>query len=272
MSYDPIVAASPRVAVRDARASFSRPELLLLADQVTTNLRVAIDGRGTALAVWASEAYAPGVFSGPTRLWSRSRPAGGDWGPPQALPGSISPRTEPLMASNEAGRVLVAYRAEGNRSEALLGTTDGAFSDPIALPDAFPFELAMDASGNAVLLGQGAQVVRVSDSGAVSEPERFGDPDSGGWSGAVATSRAGEAVLQNTGEELRLLRRVAGRGFAKPLVLARGDGYSLGPQDVVVATDGIDRRRLGRASEGAPGRGPSRDYRARRPRRGGDPV
>ena len=90
---------------------------------------LAVDGRGTVTAVWATSAW-------PHRVVVARRPAAGTWGEPRTL----GPGSSPVVAADARGRVTVAWLSQR------AGYTDGVLAArrPVGGPWPDPVRLTRD--------------------------------------------------------------------------------------------------------------------------------
>jgi hypothetical protein len=92
-----------RAAIRSVTGEMGAVETLSAPGGSLGRPLLAVDAAGNALAVWIADG------GGGSVLHAASRPAGGTWGPPQALSGGGGYSEAPTIAVGPGGRALVAW-------------------------------------------------------------------------------------------------------------------------------------------------------------------
>jgi hypothetical protein len=142
-----------QAAFRPAGGSFGPPQTLSTDDDNILEQQLALDGQGSAVAVWLWKRDGAN-----DRIQAALRPAGGNFSPPQTL--STGETIEALrLAVNGQGNALVVWeRRDGtnDRIQAALRPAGGNFSPPQTLSATgdqvtFP-QVAIDESGNAIVI------------------------------------------------------------------------------------------------------------------------
>jgi hypothetical protein len=145
--------ASVEVASTAATPSWLAPETLSTPGGAAFRPQIAVDGRGTVVAVWLQQDDA-----GYTRVVTARRPAGGAWRSPVTLSGAGRDADEARVAVNERGDAVAVWwtRADGSndRVESAFRPRSGVWSSPDILSDplrhSYRPEVAIDPEGNAV--------------------------------------------------------------------------------------------------------------------------
>jgi hypothetical protein len=223
---------------RPAGGEWTAPYDLSRRVDDTGGVDVAVNGAGDAVAVWA-------VFMG--SYWTvdaSTRPAGGDWKPPQGLwfgkePDYGAGVGDVRVALNGRGDAIavwnfvpdtgidhldVAVRPAGNGWSAPKRLTQRLFGSP---------DVSLDAAGNAVVLWSEGDVtgprpvikaVRHSARGSWTTPTLVSDEGVGATGPQLAVDAAGNAVaawLTDDGA-LRISRRPIHGSWSRPRTLATG--------------------------------------------------
>lgn len=142
------------VASRPAGGEFS-VQPLQSATGSAGNVGVAVNGQGDAIVVWRRSTTT-------NEVWTSVRPAGGDFGPPQALaavPGKNA--LEPSVAVNDAGAMMVVWylvNSDTDNKQTIYGAyrpPGGGFTTtPISTADAWNQSprVVLDSSGKATVV------------------------------------------------------------------------------------------------------------------------
>ncbi|MGH4007808.1 MAG: hypothetical protein ACRDTH_06545 [Pseudonocardiaceae bacterium] len=138
-------------ALRPAGGAWQAPIALSAASQEAAMPQVAVDARGTAVAVWRT-------FNGTRYLVQGAvRPAGGAWQAPITVSGPGQDAVDPQVAVNAQGSAVAVWRTFNGTHNVVQGAmrpADGSWQAPITLSapgqDAVDPQVAVNAQGSAV--------------------------------------------------------------------------------------------------------------------------
>jgi hypothetical protein len=220
-----------RVAVREPTGSWDA--LTTIPAKLAGHVHVAVSARGDVLVAWAEGSE----DANPSRFLARAvlRPPGGPYGKPQQIGGvstsmdlaaGLSADGEALLVTGDAASLRVATARPG----AVFGTPRRI----AAAPDIEPrLALAVGADGRALLawtVGGQLGVFERPPRGAFARVASLPASDYGG-DVAVAMGTGGACLVAvRSGDEVSLIRRVAGAAFGAPVVL-RGTAPMPPPTD-----------------------------------------
>jgi uncharacterized repeat protein (TIGR01451 family) len=220
---------------------------------VLHSARVAISPEGDAIAIWVSDRDGNGVVE--ERIESASAPAGGIFGPSQAISTSTSfSYSEPDIAVGSQGTAVAVWERRGgtdSRIEAAFSPGGGVFGTTQTISDTFSYlpDVAVDPAGGAVAVWQRADAIGTGDSRieAAFRPAggSFGDVQTvspGGSYPRVAVDPGGGAVAVwerylDAQSRIEAAFRPPGGSFGAPQPISDpGESYSA---QVAVDPDGV---------------------------------
>jgi len=207
--------------------------------------RIAIDGKGDAIAVWAS------VDASGWTVLAASRPAGGSWQAPVPLDAAQAGTAAPDVVLDGSGRAVVAWASTagaGWRVRATARASDGAWAKPtdISGPDqtgSIAPKLALEKTGDVTAvwsrdLGNGVVVetaTRSVTTGVWSSITQLFTPGPDALGPVVAIDRRGDGVIVWTssgpsGLAVAVSVRPPGKSWRTPAVLETAATGAVAPR------------------------------------------
>jgi hypothetical protein len=159
--------------------------------------RVATNGQGTAVAIWARfDGTVPGAGRCCSLIQAAERNSAGVWGPTQTVSAPAQNAYEPRIAVDAAGNAVAVWtRFDGSnqRVQTASRPAGGSFGAVQTLSDAgveaYTPDVAIDATGDAV-------AVWVRDFGSKGRIQAATRPPGGSFGGLVTLSYAGLAAFE----------------------------------------------------------------------------
>ena len=238
-------------ARRPAGGTWTSPVRVSAQGRDAFDPRLAVDRRGDAFAIWASQ-DASHIY----RVQVARRPAGGTWGNPKTLSAAGQHADRPQLAANANGTTVAVWRRSDGTNDRIQAArwAGGAWSAPKTLSaggqDAFAARVAVDPTGGAAAVwlrydstGHArAQVARQSTGGSWTAPETLSavgqDADEpevavdGHANTTVVWVRLGDQRVQSA-------RRPAGGAWGSPVDLSASASSAQNPQVVADANGNV---------------------------------